>query len=363
MDFDARAMDFDSAFPRLSHHLTRCGGQLAVQCGAHSCDESASLTFHSLAASPFAAAPIVIRVMGDFTLEATLRDLEACLAWMEVDAGPCELYLCTADSPFFDVHRIESAPGAPPCCGGIRGGVSPMVCLIREGAEVAEEEDVYILVEDIACTATYHHYDWKASCPRLHHLIIAGSEPSSSASPPPWQADRWWVPPPALTTPPSTPRRRSRVAPRTRGFSLGTAYTPIGWACAELVDDGAPLPSDIRTMTVTLASVTAGLAKLELLLPPAPREGETHAALCQWLARSAHGHMPTATQGLTDVFPAHRFPPEARRGGGSAFGAAAQAEARSDADRDAQLPRLSPALTSLREDMERRLGLRNPFAV
>ena len=100
-------MDFDAAFPRLAYHLTRCGGQLAVKCGAHSYDDSASITFHSLAASVFTLPAVAIRVIGEFILDSVLCDIEACIAWIESEAGPCELYLCDKESEFFESNRIE----------------------------------------------------------------------------------------------------------------------------------------------------------------------------------------------------------------------------------------------------------------
>ena len=125
-----------------------------------------------------------------------------------------------------------------------------------------------------------------------------------------------------------------------RGFTLGTAMASVGSACGELVEEGTPLPSDIRSMTENLANVTTGLAKLELLLKPVAHEAETHAAVCTWVVRSAAaGEQPSAhhRQALPDVFPAHRFPP-------------------TPLPPDAQMAR-EEAARMLRDEMERRLGV------
>ena len=326
--------EFNAAFPCMNKHLARCHGSLAVACGAHSYDSSAWLTFHSCSPVPFVPSPVVVRIMIDvsdalsYQLNAALCDLEACLAWMENEGGPCELYLCHPDGVFWESASIVDLQGVATAPRQLRGGASPMVALMSLPWGLAFKQGSSTLAMiDVPGSGTYLGYDAGAHFPRLMELVTLDKEACDSGR----QIlqvhkRRSWIGPPSLSTKSSpeampshwraaaaasTARRGGFGGLERLGFSVGTAMAGSQCPCAELV----------RNSTVTwelradrMRSANAALAALELELPAVVGERHDHAALCMMVAERgsrarAQIHYPSVLS-IEDVFPPATFPPD-----------------------------------------------------
>lgn len=312
---------FASAFPQLSLHLLRCAGQLAVQCGAHGYDRDAWLTFHSCGAeSPWAPAPVVIRVLRDVTgspysLAAALCDVEACLAWIVSIGGPCELVLTPPDGLVFQSAEVVYAKAMPEAADGprrVRGHASPMAALLPPATW--EGETAYRAVE-VPCTGSYSGYSVGAHFPRLCALL----EPPPSARP-----MSAMLTSSASAQGADSARRKVALAAhaavsesRTKGFAVGTAHASSGAPCAELV---AARRAVWATSADQMHSVAGALASLEARLPPARSEPSTHSMIIAKLAGSEQPRRRSrrsprrypSPRSLADVFAPARFPPADR---------------------------------------------------
>lgn len=329
---------FDAAFPNLSHHLLRCAGQLAVNCGARAYDRTAWITFHSCG-ELFTPAPIVVRILPldastarRYSLDAALRDVEAVLHWMvHVAGGPTEVALAAPDGAFWD--SIELASTRPMASNEsprrVRDNASPLAALVAPATWAGETA---FRMVDVPCTGTYASYAAAERFPRLHALVAATSSGSLSGAPA--SATRPSSAPPAAAAPAAAPAADptaaspSAVSPRSlgaarahaavesarvRGFTVGTAWAASGMPCAELV---AARRTAWAHPCERMHSVAATLACLELQLPRASRESERHAATMRKLSeteRARRGAAPRdakrhpSPRSLSDVFPADRL--------------------------------------------------------
>ena len=290
---------FENAFPLLSLHLLRCAGQLAIECGRHSYDRTAWLTFHSCGAeNAWAPAPVVIRVLRDasspaaYSLDTALGDVEACLSWMTTIAGPCELLLVEPGGAFWDDAELVYAKPMPSDADGprrVRDGASPMVALVPPASW--EGESAHRIVE-VPSSGTGANYSMSKQFPRLCALLAPPSPPP--ATQPATRSAR------ASSASTDADRARRSVAAAAhkavmdacvRGFTIGTALAASGAPCAELVS----ARRSVWAMPVEqMHSVAGALACLEMQLPSGRNELPRHALICTKLAATEQARRRSA---------------------------------------------------------------------
>ena len=161
------AGSLDAAFPLLSEHIRHRGGRLCINAFRWSYDSCWLVTFNSAGArgrgcSPFSPAPVVIKLSDEapsYGVEDALRDVEACLVWVEKQGtGEADLTLGYGEY-LEEVHRERgsSTLGVQTC----RDGASPLTTLDADDAPV-----------EVPCTGSYCDFSLGARFPHVAALPL-----------------------------------------------------------------------------------------------------------------------------------------------------------------------------------------------